>query len=1279
MLFLTNKQAGLVASKQRSIKLLFEFLEMPEEPKLVINLLHSQGTVADTLGKCTNGLARINDYLGDGRVRGVHPWKSIEEATRAEQKLDDFMEHVLIPIAERNNAVVVCECLKGDCFLSASFNRVMAMQASRHAGAPKITVIAFSCDLESLYRSNDPNAKWRSMRSKSLQWRVREKGDHGLLKLKELENYGHYKHYGSADLDMSAANFIIVDGIDHVTKTSELESGEKGVKPSKWGSRHAFNQLKMEVVRFLTTSVSEGGKGLPSIALKTGYSARDSLDNVSCRVASLPSPQGSNSSGLLNAVACLESGQSLIFLDLRNRTLPSGNLNEQRSNTTSKDLPAYVLNSYVEGCEKLFPRQNGDGPVSCDYFDVMAAAYCWMALHNTSDSHNKLKPPRFVPLCEAIRLEKARAEGGTGQLGGQSYGQVATASEVKELAWLLANKLLEDAFEVYFKYEILDAKNVKSGAWSTSRGAHHVRVTWGMGNYLPGGDEDVHAGAKPCNSDPFSYDCIKEEMLKRYLAKHMETQIKATAASLGKILNHDKFRGCNVTDADEAKRLVETLVKQDRLPAIEEKEGLLLLQQAWNEYDVAVHLAAQYNLYSYLFYAVYLVLGLAVVIVTAIASEGTSQDLVSFKESLNTSKTLYELQSLDTPLKEWLAHVIFGLSLAASLLLSFQSYLNPTQRAEQLRSSAASLESITWLYRTKVGPFEYGSADILNKAPEHALLRLLTAWNADLVAGTDLEQIDLKKKFPAKIYKHFQTQCAENHPRRKKAELQQNKIEALELQLSLIKKYPELIFDKETSAFGKVTNTGSGRISALGLVVDAGKRLTLRLNPKWSCCATLETYDGLRMKGAQYRTEKNWIKAARAYRKAIALKGNEPEYFDKTNDMLRHMLGEFRLGEMHMQLGEEDSKSYVNQLLAYFFNGPIAHYEKAAGLFREVELFFKKKALFFDEMEAKKKAKMVKKAKKGKKAETKGRAPAGNLNRAHYKQNCGTTTYEIVVRLRWRVLALSLAKSRAAAAAKLLASKAPAAKALAAAKAPAAKVLLAAAKSLVANSPAPVISPATISTDAQTSQARKMQERAARQHIQDMMANEQIKLDSFDDHQSPVRCEAYVQLRVQPAIEGYNKSIPYLMHLKNFWQVILLLCTASAAALSYAILTRHVVIVSATAAAISAWITFGNRSARLVRCTRTVRKLEQHLAWWSTQSDAEKSAKMNEFVTAAELIITSERQAWQTLEQTAGNTNGDASAKEKRGGKTRSETARKTARETGHSDTGPVDIETGQQ
>ena len=191
-------------------------------------------------------------------------------------------------------------------------------------------------------------------------------------------------------------------------------------------------------------------------------------------------------------------------------------------------------------------------------------------------------------------------------------------------------------------------------------------------------------------------------------------------------------------------------------------------------------------------------------------------------------------------------------------------------------------------------------------------------------------------------------------------------------------------------------------------------------------------------------------------------------------------------------------------------------------------------------------------------------------------------------------------------------------------------------------------------------------------HMQDQMANEQIKLKSFDDHQSPVAWDAYMQLRVQPAIEDYNQRIPNLFRFNNLWQLILFSCTASGAALSYSSLTPYVAIVSATATAVSAWIAFGQGGARLVRYTRTVRQLEELLTWWSAQGDAEKSAKINKFVTTAELIITSERHAWQSLEQDAEETNGNASAEKKRG-KTRG------LSNTEDSEARLIDIETGQE
>ena len=114
----------------------------------MINLLSSPGTITDT---CSN-----RDSVEDGRVRSEHPWASQQLAQLAEKKLDDFMmkahdqaalegiyvfqyvpwltvysyigSQVIIPKASSSKAIVFCDGVKGRCFLSDSFNRMMELQ-----------------------------------------------------------------------------------------------------------------------------------------------------------------------------------------------------------------------------------------------------------------------------------------------------------------------------------------------------------------------------------------------------------------------------------------------------------------------------------------------------------------------------------------------------------------------------------------------------------------------------------------------------------------------------------------------------------------------------------------------------------------------------------------------------------------------------------------------------------------------------------------------------------------------------------------------------------------------------------------------------------------------------------------------------------------------------------------------------------------------------------------------------------------------------------------------
>ena len=108
-----------------------------------------------------------------------------------------------------------------------------------------------------------------------------------------------------------------------------------------------------------------------------------------------------------------------------------------------------------------------------------------------------------------------------------------------------------------------------------------------------------------------------------------------------------------------------------------------------------------------------------------------------------------------------LVEVIFGLSVALTVTISFDSLLQPKRRWRQLRSSAGALQSVIWMYRTRVGPFELQeggsrSSSFGHVASERALLAALNAIRDQLLSGANLAETELHKRHPAKVYRHYQ-------------------------------------------------------------------------------------------------------------------------------------------------------------------------------------------------------------------------------------------------------------------------------------------------------------------------------------------------------------------------------------------------------------------------------------------------------------------------------------------------------------------------------------------
>ena len=144
-----------------------------------------------------------------------------------------------------------------------------------------------------------------------------------------------------------------------------------------------------------------------------------------------------------------------------------------------------------------------------------------------------------------------------------------------------------------------------------------------------------------------------------------------------------------------------------------------------------------------------------------------------------------------------LGDAAFFLTVVASFLISFDSYINAKVRAKfeqslcqttmftgcciflprsprlrhtshlrssrcrqarwrQLRSCAGSLESITWAYRTRVAPFDARDGNTELDAAERELRVALINWREEVAAGADLNTTTLRRHFPPQVFKHDQ-------------------------------------------------------------------------------------------------------------------------------------------------------------------------------------------------------------------------------------------------------------------------------------------------------------------------------------------------------------------------------------------------------------------------------------------------------------------------------------------------------------------------------------------
>ena len=159
LLLLTNKQASIIASRPESLQTLLNALEVPK-PSLVINLLTSPG-FTESLTKNLKKWKGGKDGQNTGAVHGRGPFASKADEDEAIQQLETFMTDVLIPLAERTNAVVMCNAHPQDCILARTLLRAVSVRRARWRGNPPFSILSISADaLSQLYLNKHEDAYW---------------------------------------------------------------------------------------------------------------------------------------------------------------------------------------------------------------------------------------------------------------------------------------------------------------------------------------------------------------------------------------------------------------------------------------------------------------------------------------------------------------------------------------------------------------------------------------------------------------------------------------------------------------------------------------------------------------------------------------------------------------------------------------------------------------------------------------------------------------------------------------------------------------------------------------------------------------------------------------------------------------------------------------------------------------------------------------------------------------------------------------------------------------
>jgi hypothetical protein len=146
-------------------------------------------------------------------------------------------------------------------------------------------------------------------------------------------------------------------------------------------------------------------------------------------------------------------------------------------------------------------------------------------------------------------------------------------------------------------------------------------------------------------------------------------------------------------------------------------------------------------------------------------------------------------------------------------------------------------------------------------------------------------------------------------------------------------------------------------------------------------------------------------------------------------------------------------------------------------------------------------------------------------------------------------------------------------------------------------------------------------------------ASNREKTGDVDNHQSPLHPLEYINFRIKPTLDFYQRRLPRYYLTRTVLQILLLIATFTSTILAFFGWAGWAAIPTAVATAATAWQEFAGTNQKLNRYSGTIEQLGALTDWWMQLSDVEQASMLNlhKLILSCEAVMEKEREAWLSL------------------------------------------------